>query len=94
MAYETKIFPFRPGMVCLAVRNTDTKKTCKFMVTVGDSIATCSVGIRSAQFKVHGTRLFIDARSPTPGFPGPDEMSKDEVIAEFDEMAKVICGLF
>ena len=94
MAYETKTFPFRPDMVCLAVRNTDTNKTCKFMVTVGDSIASCSVGIRAAQFKVHGTRLFIDTRSPTPGFPAPDEMSKDEVTAEFDEMAKVICGLF
>lgn len=91
MAYEIKQFPFRPNMSCVAATNTETGKTCKFMVYTSGTLDVHSMGIRSGTFQVRNNNVFIDSRSPTPGFPAPDEMNKEEVINEFDAMAKAIC---
>jgi hypothetical protein len=39
-------------------------------------------------------RLSIDSRSPTPVFPPKNEMTKDEVMAEFDAMCTAISADF
>ena len=36
------------------------------------------------------TAATVDPRSPTPGFPGKNEMDKDEVKAELSDMVKAI----
>ena len=91
MAYEVKNFPFRTNMHCMSVTNTETGKDCKFMVYVGQQDVS-SLEIRSGSYTVKGKSVFIDSRSPTPGFPAKNEMSKAEVLAEFDGMAKAICA--
>ena len=91
MAYEIKQLPFRTDMSCVAAINSETGKVCKFMVYFGADLATNSVGIRSGLYLVRDTSVFIDSRSPTPGFPAPDEMSEEEVNNEFDAMTKAIC---
>lgn len=91
MAYEIKQFPFRPKMSCVAAINTETGKVCKFMVYTDADLSATSVGIRSGMYQVRDTNVFIDSRSPTPGFPAPDEMTREEVNNEFEAMAKAIC---
>lgn len=91
MAYEIKKLPFRPKMMCVAAINSETGKVCKFMVYTGADLSSTSVGIRSGMYQVRDTNVFIDSRSPTPGFPAPDEMTREEVNNEFEAMAKAIC---
>jgi hypothetical protein len=90
MAYEIKKFPFRTNMQCMTATNTETGKACKFMVCVGQQDVS-SLEIRSGSYTVQDKSVFIDSRSPTPGFPGHNEMSKEEVNNEFEAMAKAIC---
>ncbi len=91
MAYEIKKFPFRNNMVCMGVTNTETGKVCKFMVTIGVDLAVGTAGLRSGVYPVKNHNVCIDSRSPTPGFPAHDEMTKDEMLNEFEAMAKAIC---
>jgi len=91
MAYEIKKLPYRPNLTCVAAINTETRKVCKFMVYTGADLAATSAGIRSGMYQVRDTNVFIDSRSPTPGFPAPDEMTREEVNNEFEAMAKAIC---
>jgi hypothetical protein len=60
------------------------------MVCVGQQDVS-SLEIRSGSYTVQDKSVFIDSRSPTPGFPGHNEMSKEEVNNEFEAMAKAIC---
>ena len=90
--YKVTVFPFRPKMFCISVLNETTNKQCKFMVGVGCAVS--SVNGQTKTLVTGGHTLTIDSRSPTPGFPPKNEMTADEVKAEFDAMCDAIAADF
>lgn len=89
--YKVTVFPFRPKMFCVSVLNETTNKQCKFMVGVNTEVS--AIG-QMKSVSVGTNRLSIDSRSPTPGFPPKNEMTADEVKAEFDAMCDAIAADF
>lgn len=90
--YKIQVMPFRASMYALNVLNSDTNKQCKFMVGV-DTNNVSSVGL-TKKLTAGGHELTIDSRSPTPGFAPKNEMTKDEVKAEFNAMCTAIVADF
>ncbi len=91
--YKIQVMPFRASMYAINVLNSDTNKQCKFMVGV-DTNAVCSANGQTKKLVAGGHELTIDSRSPTPGFAPKNEMTKDEVKAEFDAMCTAIAADF
>lgn len=90
--YKVTVFPFRPKMFCVSVLNETTNKQCKFMIGVDSAVS--SVNGQTKTLVTGGHTLTIDSRSPTPGFPPKNEMTADEVKAEFDAMCDAIVADF
>ena len=89
--YKVTVFPFRANMYAISVLNETTNKQCKFMVGVNTEVS--AVG-QMKSVSVGTIRLNIDSRSPTPGFPPKNEMTADEVKAEFHAMCDAIVADF
>ena len=90
--YKIQVFPFRSTMYTIRVLNSDTNKQCKFMVGVDTDVS--SVNGITKTLTAGGHQLNFDCRSPTPGFAPSNEMTKDEVKAEFDAMCTAIAADF
>lgn len=90
--YKIQVMPFRSTMYAISVLNSDTNKQCKFMV--GVDAAVSSVNGQTKSLVAGGHTLNIDSRSPTPGFAPKNEMTADEVKAEFDAMCTAIAEDF
>ena len=90
--YKTQVFPFKTNMFAISVLNTDTNKQCKFMVGVNTEVSSAFGQTKAVQ--AGGHTLNIDSRSPTPGFAPKNEMTADEVKAEFDAMCDAIAADF
>ena len=85
MAYEVTKFPLRPTQLAVKVVNPDTGKCAKFFVAPIGQCSTMGFGA----CRQHGD-MMIDLRSPTPGFPAKDEMSKAEVMADIDGLFSAV----
>ena len=90
--YKIQVMPFRSSMYTIRVLNSDTNKQCKFMVGVDTAVS--SVNGQTKTLVTGGHTLTIDSRSPTPGFPPSNEMTADEVNAEFGAMCDAIAADF
>ena len=90
--YKIQVMPFRANMYAIRVLNSDTNKQCKFMVGVDTTVGYANG--QSKTLDAGGHTLNIDSRSPTPGFAPKNEMTKDEVKAEFDAMCTAIAADF
>ena len=85
MAYEVTKFPFSPTKFAVKVVNPDTGKCAKFFVAPIGQCSTMELGA----CRQHGN-LMIDLRSPTPGFPAKDEMTKAEVMADIEGLFSAV----
>jgi len=90
--YKIQVMPFRSNMYAIRVLNSDTSKQCKFMVGVDTAVS--SANGQTKTLVTGGHTLTIDSRSPTIGFAPSNEMTKDEVKAEFDAMCTAIAADF
>lgn len=90
--YNIQVMPFRSTMYVIRVLNSDTNKQCKFMVGVDTAVS--SANGQTKTLATGGHTLCIDSRSPTPVFAPSNEMTKDEVTAEFDAMCTAIADDF
>jgi hypothetical protein len=90
--YKIQVMPFRSSMYTIRVLNSDTNKQCKFMLGVDSAVS--SVNGQTKTLVTGGHTLTIDSRSPTPGFAPSNEMTADEVNAEFDAMCDAIAADF
>lgn len=90
--YKIQVMPFRSNLYAICVLNSDTNKQCKFMVGVDSAVS--SVNGQTKTLVTGGHTLTIDSRSPTPGFAPKNEMTADEVKAEFDAMCDAIAADF
>ena len=90
--YQIQVMPFRASMYAINVLNSDTNKQCKFMVGVDTTVSSVNGQTKSLVAGEH--TLNIDSRSPTPVFAPKNEMTADEVNAEFDAMCDAIAADF